>query len=154
MASETPSPSAARAETPRLSPTWLRGIGAGLVGGLGMGTFLALTAPAVIEGTIPSLVGLSGPLVGWTVHMLLSAVLGIAFTIAVERRPERRPLTTTVVLGIAYSIVLWLAAGVTIPTWLDLLGANGLPVPWLDPSVLAGLLLYGIVLGTAHWLFG
>jgi len=154
MASETPSPSAARAETPAVSPTWLRGVAAGLVGGLGMGAFLTLTAPPVVEETVPALVGLAGPLAGWTVHMTVSALLGVVFTAAVERRPDRRPLTTAVVLGIAYSIALWLAAGLAVPTWLDVIGANGLPVPWLDPSVLAGLLVYGVVLGIAHWLFG
>jgi len=154
MASETPRPSAARAETPTVSPAWLRGSAAGLVGGLGMGTFLGLTAPTVIEGTVPALVGLSGLLAGWTVHLLASALLGVVFTTLVERRPERRPLTTAVVLGVAYSILLWLAAGVAVPTWLALIGADRLAVPWLDPSVLAGLLIYGIVLGAAHWLFG
>jgi len=66
-----------------------------------------------------------------------------------------KPTTATaVVLGVAYSILLWLAAGVAVPTWLALIGADRLAVPWLDPSVLAGLLIYGIVLGAAHWLFG
>jgi hypothetical protein len=60
----------------------------------------------------------------------------------------------TAVVGIGYSILLWLVGGVAIPVWLGLLGGNRLPVPWLDPSVLAGLLIYGVVLGIAHWLFG
>jgi len=154
MASETPSPGTTRAGTPTVSPTWLRGISAGLAGGLGMGTFLALTAPAVIGGTVPALAGLSGSLAGWTLHMLLSALFGVVFTAAVERRPKRRPLSMTAVVGIGYSILLWLVGGVATPVWLGLLGGNGLPVPWLDPSVLAGLLIYGVVLGIAHWLFG
>jgi hypothetical protein len=154
MASERPNPSAVRGRTPTVSPTWLRGLAAGLIGGLGAGVFLALTVPTALAETLPGLVGTSGVGAGWLVLLVGSGVLGIAFTEAVERRPVRRPLSTAVVLGIGYAVALWFVAALAVPTWLGVVGANELPIPWLDPTVLAGLLLYGVVLGIGHWLFG
>ena len=154
MASEQPSPSAARARTPTVSPTWLRGLAAGLIGGLGAGVFLAVAAPIALAETLPGLLGASGAGTGWLVLFVGSGLLGIAFTEAVERRPLRRPLSTAVVLGIGYAVVLWFVAALAVPTWLGVVGSSTLPVPWLDPTVLAGLLLYGVVLGIGHWLFG
>ncbi|WP_153552076.1 hypothetical protein [Halomicrobium sp. LC1Hm] len=150
MASERPNPSAARTRTPTVSPTWLRGLAAGLIGGLGAGVFLTLTAPTVLSETFSALLWASGTAVGWLVLVTASAAAGILFSTAVGRQA----LSTTVVLGIGYSVALWLVAAVALPAWLGAVGATAPPFPWLDPTLLAGLALYGIVLGVGHWLFG
>ena len=154
MAPETPGSRAARGRVPTVSPTWLRGLAAGLIGGLGAGVFLALAAPATVAETLPGLVGTVGAATGWLVLLAGSGLLGVAFTETVERRPVRRRLSTATILGIGYAVALWAVAAVAVPAWLGVVGTGGLPVPWLDPTVFAGLLLYGVVLGTAHWLFG
>ncbi|ACV47035.1 MULTISPECIES: hypothetical protein [Halomicrobium] len=150
MASETPASSVGRDGTPAVSSPWVRGLAAGLIGGLETGVFLTVAAPAVLSETFPALVFASGPVVGWLVLAVASAAAGIVFTTVVERQA----LSTTVVLGIGYSVALWLVAAVALPTWLGAVGATAPPFPWFDPTLLAGLALYGIVLGIGHWLFG
>jgi len=144
-----------RTGTVRDGPSWYRGVGAGLVGGLVMGVLFSLLTPPVIENGIPALVGLSGGIAGWVVHMSISAVFGVVFAAALTR-PRLAGLAESpagvVGLGAAYGVALWIvAAGVVMPLWLS---AVGFPAPPPLPNLgLTGLLthlVFGLVLGATY----
>jgi len=120
-----------------------------------MGVLFSLLMPPVIENAIPALVGLSGGIAGWVVHMSIGAVFGVVFVAALTQ-PRLASVTESpggvVGLGAAYGVVLWLvAAGVVMPLWLS---AVGFPAPPPLPNLgLMGLLthlVFGLVLGASY----
>lgn len=154
MAQET-STGVERGRVYKVRRTWVSGVAAGLGGGAVMGVLLSLLMRPVIEGAIPALVGLSGGLAGWVVHMSISAVFGVGFAALATRTPlaeytdEPLPL---VGLGLAYGAVLWIvAAGVLMPIWLSAVGVPMAPaVPNLNPTSLLTHLAFGAVLGLVY----
>lgn len=149
--SETQTSGSMRYET---DGAWQSGVLAGLVGGAVMGVIMTLLSPSTIEVAIPALVGLSGGLAGWVVHMSISAVFGVAFAALMVRTSLRRyadSVTGSTAAGLAYAVVLWLvAAGIVMPVWLDAVGfAAAPPVPNLGTINLVSHLGYGLFLGAA-----
>jgi uncharacterized membrane protein YagU involved in acid resistance len=125
-----------RVETPRL----LRGAAGGLVGGIAFGLSMQ------VMGMLPMvamLVGSTDPLVGWAVHLPLSIAFGAAFGALVA--PNREAIT--VVLGLAWGVLLWAVAAMVVMRL-----ALGAPIA-LDAMAggsLLGHLLYGGLLGLVH----
>ncbi|MDG5778776.1 histidine kinase [Haloarculaceae archaeon H-GB2-1] len=136
-------------------PAWQSGVIGGLAGGLVMGILFSVMMPAVIENAIPALVGLSGGIAGWFVHMSISAVFGVGFAALVTRSeiPARwRSYRGMVSLGLVYGIGLWvIAAGIVMPVWLGAVGfPNPPPLPNLTlPSLLLHL-VFGAILGAVY----
>ncbi len=134
---------------------WQHGVQAGLVGGLVMGVLFSLLMPPVIESGIPALVGLSGGIAGWFVHMSISAVFGVAFVAALTH-PRLAAVGTSpagvVGLGLAYGVVLWVvAAGVVMPLWLSAVGfPSPPPLPNLGLMGLLTHLAFGLFLGASY----
>ncbi|MDY6779897.1 MAG: hypothetical protein SV760_05015, partial [Halobacteria archaeon] len=59
--------------------------------------------------------------------------------------------TTTVTLGMMYSVLVWLVAGaLLIPLWLSFVGASATPVPNFSPTLLVAHLVYGVLLGSLY----
>ena len=144
-----------RTEAARDGRSWQHGVEAGLIGGLVMGVLFSLLMPPVIENAIPALVGLSGGLAGWIVHMSISAVFGVVFVAALAH-PRIAAVADSiggvVGLGLAYGAILWIvAAGIVMPLWL---AAVGFPSPPPLPNLgLMGLLVhlaFGLVLGVSY----
>lgn len=145
-----------RTEAERDGRSWQHGVEAGLIGGLVMGVLFSLLMPPVIENAIPALVGLSGGIAGWVVHMSISAVFGVVFAAALVQ-PRIAAVADSVVgavgLGLVYGAILWVvAAGVVMPLWLS---AVGFPSPPPLPNLgLMGLLVhlaFGLVLGVSYY---
>ncbi|WP_236045073.1 DUF1440 domain-containing protein [Haloarcula nitratireducens] len=139
----------------RDSPSWQHGVEAGLIGGLVMGVLFSLLMPPVIENAIPALVGLSGGLAGWVVHMSLSAVFGVVFVAALTQprlAAAAESLGGVVGLGLAYGVILWVvAAGVIMPLGLSAVGfPNPPPLPNLGLMGLLTHLVFGLVLGASY----
>jgi hypothetical protein len=144
-----------RTDAVRDGPSWQHGVGAGLLGGLVMGVLMSLLMPAVLENAIPALVGLSGGVAGWVVHMSISAVFGVVFVAALAHprmAATVESLGGAVGLGLAYGVVLWIvAAGIIMPLWLSAVGfPNPPPLPNLGLMGLVTHLVYGLVLGASY----
>ena len=139
----------------RNAPSWQHGVEAGLIGGLVMGVLFSLLMPPVIENAIPALVGLSGGIAGWVVHMSISAVFGVVFVAALTH-PRLATLAESlggvVGLGLAYGVVLWVvAAGLVMPLWLSGVGfPNPPPLPNLALMGLITHLAFGLILGASY----
>jgi hypothetical protein len=157
MAQEAQRETQALGRTPaaRDGRSWQYGVEAGLVGGLVMGVLFSLLMPPVLENAIPALVGLSGGIAGWIVHMSISAVFGIVF-IAALTRPRLAAVAESaggvVGLGLAYGVVLWVvAAGVVMPLWLSTVGfPSPPPLPNLGLMGLLTHLVFGLALGASY----
>ena len=139
----------------RDSPSWQHGVEAGLIGGLVMGVLFSLLMPPVIENAIPALVGLSGGVAGWVVHMSISAVFGVVF-VAAFTQPRLAAVAESsggvVGLGLAYGVIPWVvAAGVAMPLWLSGVGfPSPPPLPNLALMGLLTHLVFGLVLGASY----
>jgi hypothetical protein len=143
-------------ESVRERPSWQHGVEAGLLGGLVMGALFTLLMPPVIENAIPALVGLSGGLAGWIVHMSISAVFGVVFAAAVAQprvADVAESQTLTAGLGLAYGVILWAAAaGIVMPLWLSAVGfSSPPPLPNLGLMDLFTHLVFGLVLGVSYY---
>lgn len=144
-----------RTETVRDGPSWQHGVEAGLIGGLVMGVLFSVLMPPVIENAIPALVGLTGGIAGWVVHMSISAVFGVVFVAALAH-PRLAAIAESmegvVSLGLAYGVILWaVAAGVVMPLWLSAVGfPNPPPLPNLGLIGLLTHLVFGVVLGASY----
>jgi len=139
----------------RDNASWQHGVEAGLIGGLAMGVLFSLLTPPVIENAIPALVGLSGGVAGWVVHMSNSAVFGVVFVTALKQ-PRLAGVAESpggvVGLGLAYGAILWVvAAGVVMPLWLSAVGfPSPPPLPNLALMGLLTHLVFGLVLGASY----
>ncbi|MDA3645256.1 DUF1440 domain-containing protein [Saccharopolyspora indica] len=121
----------------------LHGAVAGIGGGLVFGVLMVLTGMLPM---VAMLVGGSGAAVGAVVHLVISAVLGAGFGLAVPATGFRALL----VAGAGYGLVWWVLGGLLLmPAGL------GMPVLQIGATAvwsLVGHLLYGLV--TASALFG
>ena len=144
-----------QARAVRDGSSWQHGVGAGLIGGLVMGALFSVLMTPVIESAIPALVGLSGGIAGWVVHMSISAVFGIVFVAALTQ-PRLvaigESLGGVVGLGLAHGVILWVvAAGVVMPLWLSAVGfPSPPPLPNLGLMGLLAHLVFGGVLGVSY----
>ncbi|RLM88456.1 histidine kinase [Haloarcula sp. Atlit-7R] len=157
MAQETPRGTQGIEQTKavRDGQSWQHGVEAGLIGGLVMGVLFSLLMPPVIENAIPALVGLSSGLVGWAVHMSISAVFGVVFAAALTQprlATVGESVGGVVGFGLGYGAVLWIvAAGVVMPLWLSAVGfPNPPPLPNLAVMGLLTHLVFGLVLGVSY----
>lgn len=151
MASETPTATETIATTTPAGE-WTHGVAGGLAGGLVFGAMMTATMPEVVEMGIPALVGLEGGLVGWTIHMSISATLGVVFAAAVGLFGLDRRATTVAGAGLVYGVVLWAAlAVVAMPLWLGATAPEmAPPLPNVDAMSLVGHVVYGLVLGVVY----
>ena len=136
-------------------PAWVSGVVAGLAGGAVMGVLLSVLTTPVIETAIPALVGLSGGLAGWVVHMSISAVFGVLFAGLVTLAPVSEYADAPRALlgiGLVFGAVLWIvAAGLLMPIWLNAVGfPMAPPLPNLAPTSLVTHLVFGAVVGLVY----
>lgn len=148
MSTETTTPSTYDTE----EVSWVGGVAAGLAGGVVFGIVLTVMMPAVIVRAIPALVGLSGIVVGWTVHLAFSAAFGLVFTAAIGAFDVSDAVGQNTGLGMGYGFVLWLVNIVIVwPLWLQAIGFPKAPafpnVAWMP---LVGHLMYSVFLGVAY----
>jgi uncharacterized membrane protein YagU involved in acid resistance len=120
------------------------GILAGLVGGLAFGIMMA------VMGMLPMvamLVGSDNAVVGFLVHMLISAFIGAVYGLVAIRLPEGWGIT--VAAGAVYGVIWWvLGALVMMPLMLgmaEMVFAVG-EMQWWS---LVGHLIYGVITAVA-----
>ena len=116
----------------------------GTMGGIAAGVVFGMMMSMLnMMGSIAMLVGSKSTAVGWAVHIAISMVLGIAFSLLFERR--LRNISTGLGLGVAYGMFWWVVGGlVLMPAKL------GMPLFQFDKMAwesLMGHVVFGMVLG-------
>lgn len=135
-----------------LLPKIIGGIVGGLVGGIAFGLMMA------VMGMLPmiaGLVGSSSPLVGFLVHMVISAMIGIGFGLLCAGQVMN--VVQGVIWGLGYGLVWWVLGPMIL---MPLMMGMGLQVSaaFTSPMLmsLVGHLVYGVLVGAtcAWYLYG
>ncbi len=107
---------------------------------------MALMMPRVL-GMIGSLVG--APNLGWGVHLVFSAIIGLGFGLLLGRRVVG--WGSAAGLGVGYGLAWWVLGPLLImPVWL---GMGPMLAAAFEPAnlmSLAGHLVYGVVTGLVY----
>lgn len=144
--------------TESFSSEWVSAGLAGLAGTVVFGAMqMVVGATGVIAVAIPALYGVPGPnlVVGWAIHLVHGALLGLGFAL-LATRPSVRPYANRVgpgaAVGLGYGLVLTVpTAGVVMPLWLSAVGfPNAPPLPNLTVMGFVGHGVYGLVLGAVY----
>jgi uncharacterized membrane protein YagU involved in acid resistance len=124
----------------------LLGSAASLAGGLGF-TVIMITTNALPQ--VAGLMGMSGAIQGFVIHMGISTLIGAAYGLLFHH--ESRSSVAALGWGIVYGMVWWVLGPLTLmPALL------GLPLQWSSEAVsasfpsLIGHLLYGVLLALAY----
>ncbi len=121
----------------------LAGIVGGLVGGVAFGILMQLT------GMIPMvamLVGSDSALIGWLVHLVISAGIGAGFGVLLGGWATAMAPSTG--LGLGYGVLWWVLGGLLImPAWLGMGVFMFNAMAWMS---LLGHLIYGLLLGVVY----
>ncbi len=137
----------------------------GIAGAAAFGLFLWLVQPGIIGSTIPAAYGLEtvGP-VGWLIHLVHGALLGLLFGTIISRPfvravlqtpvetdswPERSQFPRFVVAGGAFGLALWTILPVLLlPALAGVIGSETVDIfPRIAVESLLGHVLFGLVLG-------
>ena len=126
------------------------GLLAGMAAGVAMAAGLVLAGLLGGEGPAATLgrfdPGANGsPAVGALMHLAVAGFYGVLFALIVQALSGRRSLgakRTLYLLGVAYGVLLWLAA-----RYVVLPGLNQALGDIATPSFLAAHILYGLALG-------
>ena len=135
----------------RQQPTKLLRLGAlaGLAGGLVFGIIMVISN---MLPTVGMLVGQDSAIIGFVVHIMISAAIGIGFGAIMGRNTAERPVAT-IVIGIAYGFFWWILGGLTLMPLLLGMPGNVLVVGQMQIDSLIGHLLYGLTVGVViNWL--
>lgn len=120
---------------------------AGAVGGLAGGLVFGMMMQTM--GMIPMvamLVGSESVVVGWIVHLAISAFIGVTFALLVGGRATR-PVTAAV-LGLGYGAVWWVLGPLLIMP--ARLGMPTFTFNDMTTNSLVGHLIYGVILGLTY----
>jgi hypothetical protein len=117
---------------------------AGVVGGIAGGiVFGAMMHMQGMIGMIAGLVGAEGAAVGWAVHLVIAALIGLGFALAFGRLVTGWGAGGG--LGLVYGAIWWVLGPLVImPAWM------GMPLFAINEMTLMSLvghLVYGVVLG-------
>lgn len=145
-----------RIQGTRLGQYVLGGVGGGLAGGVAMGLILHLFGENLMR-LIGGMYGMPSVLVGWTAHLLNSAIFGLVF-VATVRRPFVRDFATTlggcIALGVVYGALLEvISGGIVLPMAVSLTGLEQVPFPELAGD-LPGAVTIAIAVSVAHLVYG
>ncbi|MBI5670165.1 MAG: DUF1440 domain-containing protein [Chloroflexi bacterium] len=128
-----------------LSRQLVRGAAAGLVGGVAFGILMTIWGVLPMVGM---LVGQENAVVGFVVHLLISAFIGATFGVIAARLPSTWVLQ--IGAGAVYGVIWWvLGALVLMPL---LLGMNEmvLQIGAMQVNSLIGHLVFGVLTGVAY----
>ena len=124
----------------------------GVFGGVAFGALMGMTGMLPM---VAKLVGSSSPAVGFLLHLIISVVIGVGYSVLVDDRVARPG--PVIAAGTGYGILWWVLGPLTLmPFFLGM----GLGVNWsleaarsMLPS-LYGHLLYGLLLAVAYTYMG
>ncbi|MCA9905941.1 MAG: hypothetical protein KC547_18925 [Anaerolineae bacterium] len=123
-----------------LVPAITYGVAGGLVGGIVFGIMMQMM------GAIPMvamLVGSESVVVGWVVHLLISAVIGAVYGVVAARLPSSWGITLAA--GVVNGIVWWvLGALILMPLMLGM-GEMVLRIEQMQINSLIGHVIFGVI---------
>lgn len=128
---------------PTMSQRAMHGAAGGLVGGLIFGVLMQAMGMLPM---VAQLVGSTSVLVGWVVHLAISAFIGVTFGLLLG--PWATTLARGAALGAAYGLLWWVLGGL-----IAMPARMGMPVLELSTMAwqsLMGHLLYGLALGLTY----
>ena len=112
----------------------------GLVAGMVFGMMMNMLN---MIGSIAMLVGSKSNAVGWTVHLLISMVIGVAFSLLLEKK--LKSYSAGIGYGMAYGMFWWVLGGlILMPAKLNMPLFQFGKMAW---ESLMGHLVFGMVLG-------
>lgn len=131
---------------------WFGGILSGLAAGIVFGIIMQMMMTPVITEMIPALYGFgSGLALGWSIHLLHSAVFGLVYVALTSVNSISRyanALPAGIGLGLVYGLVVWItAASIVMPVWIGVVTPMTPPVPDFNPMSAIGHAVFGAVLG-------
>ncbi len=113
----------------------------GLVAGMVFGTMMNMLG---MIGSIAMLVGSKSNAVGWAVHLLISMGIGVAFSLALEKK--LKSYTAGIGYGMTYGIFWWVLGGsILMPAKLNMPLFHLNTMAWQS---LMGHVVFGVILGT------
>lgn len=124
-------------------------VGIGAMGGVVAGMIFGMMMNMLgMIGTIAMLVGSKSTAVGWTVHIVISMVLGVGFSLLMEKRLKN--ISAGFIYGMAYGIFWWvLGVLILMPAKLEMPLFNFNTMAWQS---LMGHVVFGMVLGALVFL--
>ena len=139
---------AARIMAPEFVNTATQGVVAGLIGGAVFGVQM------ISLGMLPmvaDMVNSTSLLVGFILHMLISATIGLSYTFVAEFIPQtQRNWPAIIGTGIVFGVIWWvLGALIAMPT---ILGMSDMVLVIEDPQIMSlnGHIIFGIVLAAFY----
>jgi hypothetical protein len=123
----------------------LAGVSAGIVGGLAFGLIMIAQVISRVSalnsiGFLPWLIDSTSGISVWSVHIGVSAVLGLGYALLVSTRSFRANLA----LGALYGVAVFFATGVVI------VSTSGGSLLDFDRTVLVGHFLFGATVGLVY----
>jgi len=123
------------------------GILGGLVGGLAFGGLMAVMAMLPMIGM---LAGREDALVGFAIHMLISATIGAIYGALFGALPAARRPPSGAALGLAYGFAWWVLGPLLImPSMMGMGPQFGAAFNQMNLISLMGHLVFGLLLGVA-----
>lgn len=148
---------------------WVGGLVGGLVGAAVFGLLMWFASPEFLRSSIPALYGIEpAGTIGWVLHLIHGALLGLVFAVVVTRDRVAATLTADVetkaldstgtgsrlaAAGLAYGIAVWaILPMIVMPAWLGAVGYEGPPVgpTAIALESLAGHVVFGLLLGLVY----
>lgn len=122
-----------------------KGIIAGLAGGLAFGSIMAFVGMLPMVGM---LIRQENAVVGFLVHMVISAIVGAGFGGVMALYTEQRPMVT-IAIGLAYGLFWWVFGALFLMPILLGMSENIFVVGQMQIDSLIGHLIYGFVVSVA-----
>lgn len=150
---ETGTSTTTQAQTESPPGDWKGGVVAGLLGGVVYGIVLSVVHLEELRVVIPMLVGLEGPVAGWTVHLAISAVWGVVFAGVAGALDAGDDVARSVGVGLAFGAAIYvLDVVILLPLWMHgVIGFAEAPAfpAWSWVEVWTHL-SYGLVAGAVY----
>ncbi len=125
-----------------------KGAVAGVAGGLVFGALMAMM------GMLPMIAGLVGsqsPVVGFVVHLVISAVIGAIYGLAVGHQSAAQQYGSALLVGLGYGVTWWILGPLVIMPLLMGMGLQfGMALSPMMLMSLMGHLIYGVVTALAY----
>lgn len=126
--------------------TIVSGIIGGLAGGVVFGVMMGLMGMLPMVGM---LVGQDNPVIGFVVHMVISAIFGASYGVIAPMLPIRS-MGTTIAAGLAYGVILWVVGALVLMPLMLGMSAMVLQVGPMQINSLIGHLFFGVILAVVN----
>jgi len=125
--------------------TILSGVIAGLGGGLVFGMMMAMMSMLPM---VAGLIGSDNVVVGFMVHMVISAVIGASYGFIAPRLPSSWMMT--IGAGMVYGVIWWVLGALVIMPWALGMGQMVLQIGDMQWLSLMGHIIFGVIMAAVY----